>query len=211
MAIQRKFTPDQVLNILKEGNARFVSNDRLQRDIYRQIRVTADQGQHPLAAVLGCMDSRAPTEMVFDVGIGDLFSLRIAGNIAGEKVLGSLEFACKSKGSKLIVVLGHTDCGAVTSACQVYEQNLDITQVKETPHVQYFLKPIMMAADTVKKEQLSCSLNRSFIDAVTVLNVQNNIAYIVKNSPVLREMIEAEEIGIIGAIYDVHTGKVNFI
>lgn len=209
--LQRKFTPDQVLNILKEGNARFVSNDRLQRDIYRQIRVTADQGQHPLAAVLGCMDSRAPTEMVFDVGIGDLFSLRIAGNIAGEKVLGSLEFACKSKGSKLIVVLGHTDCGAVTSACQVYEQNLDITQVKETPHVQYFLKPIMMAADTVKKEQLSCSLNRSFIDAVTVLNVQNNIAYIVKNSPVLREMIEAEEIGIIGAIYDVHTGKVNFI
>lgn len=187
------------------------SHVRLQRDIYRQIRVTADQGQHPLAAVLGCMDSRAPTEMVFDVGIGDLFTLRIAGNIAGEKVLGSLEFACKSKGSKLIVVLGHTDCGAVTSACQMYEQNLDITQVKETPHVQYFLKPIMMAADTVKKELLSCSLNRSFIDAVTVLNVQNNIAYIVKNSPVLREMIETEEIGIIGAIYDVHTGKVNFI
>jgi carbonic anhydrase len=116
--LQRKLSP-QVITLLKEGNERFVKNERLQRDIYRQIRVTADEGQHPIAAVLGCMDSRAPTEMIFDVGIGDLFSLRIAGNIAGQKVLGSLEFACQAKGSKVILVLGHTDCGAVTSACQL--------------------------------------------------------------------------------------------
>ncbi|WP_394651536.1 bifunctional SulP family inorganic anion transporter/carbonic anhydrase, partial [uncultured Acinetobacter sp.] len=110
--LQSKLKPSDVLKLLKEGNQRFVRNERLQRDIYRQIRVTADEGQHPIAAVLGCMDSRAPTEMLFDVGIGDLFSLRIAGNVAGQKVLGSLEFACQAKGAKVIVVLGHTDCGA---------------------------------------------------------------------------------------------------
>lgn len=210
-AFQDQLTPQQVLDILKEGNQRFVSNERLQRDIYRQLRVTADEGQHPIAAVLGCMDSRAPTEMIFDVGIGDLFSLRIAGNIAGEKVLGSLEFACKSKGAKLIVVLGHTDCGAVTAACQFYEQSLDITQVKETPHVQHFLKPIMEAADTVKREHAGFQLTSNYVYAVTVVNVQNNIRYILQNSEVLRAMVEDGQICMIGAIYDVRTGQVNFL
>ena len=209
--VQRHLTPKQVLELLKEGNHRFVNHERLHHNIARQIQVTSQAGQHPFAAVLGCMDSRAPTERIFDVGIGDLFSLRIAGNIAGQKVLGSLEFACKSKGSKLIVVLGHTDCGAVTSACQLYEQNQDITKVTETPNVQYFLKPIMEAAHTVKNEQPSYQLTSNFVHAVTILNVQNNIRYILKNSDVLKQMVDEGEICIVGAIYDVRTGKVDFI
>ena len=209
--VQRQLTPSQVLQLLKEGNQRFVNHERLHHNIARQIQVTSQSGQHPFAAVLGCMDSRAPTERIFDVGIGDLFSLRIAGNIAGQKVLGSLEFACKSKGSKLILVLGHTDCGAVTAACQMYQQNMDIKQVKETPNVQYFLKPIMQAAETVHKEMTTYQLTSNFVHAVTLTNVKNNIAYILQNSDVLRTMVEQGEVGIIGGIYDVNTGKVEFL
>lgn len=209
--VQRQLTPSQVLQLLKEGNQRFVNHERLHHNIARQIQVTSQSGQHPFAAVLGCMDSRAPTERIFDVGIGDLFSLRIAGNVAGLKVLGSLEFACKSKGSKLILVLGHTDCGAVTAACQMYEQKLDITKVVETPNVQYFLKPIMQAAEMVSNDLKNYQLTTNFIHAVTVTNVQNNIAYILKNSDVLRGMVERGEVGIVGGIYDVQTGKVDFL
>ena len=209
--VQRQLSPAQVLQLLKEGNQRFVNHERLHHNIARQIQVTSQAGQHPFAAVLGCMDSRAPTERIFDVGIGDLFSLRIAGNIAGQKVLGSLEFACKSKGSKLILVLGHTDCGAVTAACQMYEQKLDITQVKDTPNVQYFLRPIMQAAEMVKNDLTNYQLTTNFIHAVTVANVQNNIAYILKNSDVLRGMVERGEVGIVGGIYDVKTGNVDFL
>lgn len=209
--MQQQLTPELVLQKLKDGNQRFVSQQRLQHNIARQIQITAKYGQHPIAAVLGCMDSRAPTEMLFDVGVGDLFSLRIAGNIAGEKVLGSLEFACKSKGSRLIVVLGHTDCGAVTAACQMHQQQLDASQAQNTPNIQYVLKPIMSAIDTVKNQMTDDQLGRSFIDAVTMMNVKNNMAYILKHSNVLREMVEKGEVGIVGAIYDVKTGQVNFL
>ncbi len=209
--LQQQLTPELVLQKLKDGNQRFVSQQRLQHNIARQIQITAKYGQHPIAAVLGCMDSRAPTEKLFDVGVGDLFSLRIAGNIAGEKVLGSLEFACKSKGSRLIVVLGHTDCGAVTAACQMHQQQLDVSQAQDTPNIQYVLKPIMSAIDTVKNQMTDDQLGRSFIDAVTMMNVKNNMAYILKHSNVLREMVEKGEVGIVGAIYDVKTGQVNFL
>ncbi|TCB12040.1 sulfate permease [Acinetobacter sp. ANC 4641] len=209
--LQQQLTPELVLQKLKDGNQRFVSQQRLQHNIARQIQITAKYGQHPIAAVLGCMDSRAPTEMLFDVGVGDLFSLRIAGNIAGEKVLGSLEFACKSKGSRLIVVLGHTDCGAVTAACQMHQQQLDVSQAQNTPNIQYVLKPIMSAIDTVKNQMTDDQLGRSFIDAVTMMNVKNNMAYILKHSNVLREMVEKGEVGIVGAIYDVKTGQVDFL
>ncbi|MHA3060623.1 solute carrier family 23 protein [Acinetobacter sp. ANC 4636] len=209
--LQQQLTPELVLQKLKDGNQRFVSQQRLQHNIARQIQITAKYGQHPIAAVLGCMDSRAPTEMLFDVGVGDLFSLRIAGNIAGEKVLGSLEFACKSKGSRLIVVLGHTDCGAVTAACQMYQQQLDVSQAQDTPNIQYVLKPIMSAIDTVKNRMANDPNVHSFIDEVTMMNVKNNMAYILKHSNVLREMVEKGEVGIVGAIYDVKTGQVNFL
>ncbi|WP_394661515.1 bifunctional SulP family inorganic anion transporter/carbonic anhydrase [uncultured Acinetobacter sp.] len=209
--LQSKLKPSDVLKLLKEGNQRFVRNERLQRDIYRQIRVTADEGQHPIAAVLGCMDSRAPTEMLFDVGIGDLFSLRIAGNVAGQKVLGSLEFACQAKGAKVIVVLGHTDCGAVTSACQLSLQKQSVADIKEMPHIQYVLGPLMHSVGNVYDIMQPRSLTSAFIDQVTAMNVHYNIQYIIKHSAVLREMLEHQQIDIVGAIYDVKTGKVNFL
>lgn len=209
--LQRKLNPQQVVTLLKEGNERFVKNERLQRDIYRQIRVTADEGQHPIAAVLGCMDSRAPTEMIFDVGIGDLFSLRIAGNIAGQKVLGSLEFACQAKGSKVILVLGHTDCGAVTSACQLRLQEKQVSDVKEMPHIQYVLGPLMRSVESVYDIMQPRELNKAFINQVTAMNVHYNIQYIINNSTVLKDLLDRGEIAIIGAIYDVKTGHVEFL
>ena len=209
--LQRQLSPSEVIDLLKAGNQRFVQNDRLQRDIYRQIRVTADQGQHPIAAVLGCMDSRAPTEMLFDVGIGDLFSLRIAGNIAGQKVLGSLEFACQAKGSKVIVVLGHTDCGAVSSACQLRLQQKPIAEVKEMPHIQYVLGPLMQSVNSVYSIMQPRELSKAFLDQVTALNVLYNIQYIQQHSEVLADMVQKGQIAIVGAIYDVQTGRVNFL
>lgn len=209
--LQRKLSPQQVITLLKEGNERFVKNERLQRDVYRQIRVTADEGQHPIAAVLGCMDSRAPTEMIFDVGIGDLFSLRIAGNIAGQKVLGSLEFACQAKGSKVILVLGHTDCGAVTSACQLRLQQKRVSDVQEMPHIQYVLGPLMHSVDSVYDIMQPRDLSRAFINQVTAMNVHYNIQYITAHSPVLKDLLDRGEIAIVGAIYDVKTGQVDFL
>ena len=209
--VQRHLTPAQVLNILKEGNQRFVKNDRLQRDIYRQIRVTADEGQHPIAAVLGCMDSRAPTEMIFDVGIGDLFSLRIAGNVAGQKVLGSLEFACQAKGAKVIIVLGHTDCGAVSSACQLRLTNQKIEDVADMPHIQYVLGPLMESVNSVYHLMQPHDLSPSFLDQVTRMNVLYNIGYILQHSSVLKALYHEGKIAIVGAIYDVKTGEVQFL
>lgn len=209
--LQRKLSPQQVITLLKEGNERFVKNERLQRDVYRQIRVTADEGQHPIAAVLGCMDSRAPTEMIFDVGIGDLFSLRIAGNIAGQKVLGSLEFACQAKGSKMILVLGHTDCGAVTSACQLRLQQKRVSDVQEMPHIQYVLGPLMHSVDSVYDIMQPRDLSQAFINQVTAMNVHYNIQYITAHSPVLKDLLDRGEIAIVGAIYDVKTGQVEFL
>ena len=209
--LQRSLSPQQVLNILQEGNQRFVDNDRLQRDIYRQIRVTADEGQHPIAAVLGCMDSRAPTEMIFDVGIGDLFSLRIAGNVAGQKVLGSLEFACQAKGAKVIVVLGHTDCGAVSSACQLRLNNQKIEDVTGMPHIQYVLGPLMQSVNSVHRLMQPLELSPAFLDQVTRMNVLYNIAYILQHSTVLQQLHDEAKIAIVGAIYDVKTGKVQFL
>lgn len=210
-AVQQKYSPQQVLEILKQGNQRFVKQTPINHDVALQIQVTSQTGQHPIAAVLGCMDSRAPTERIFDVGIGDLFSLRMSGNVAGEKTLGSLEFACKIKKAKLIVVLGHTDCGAVNTACELYEQRVDLTQFKDAPHAHYFLMPIIDAIKSVKQDKSNYRMNSDFVLSVTELNVRNTISYILERSSVLREMIEHNEIGIVGGVYDVYTGEVRFI
>lgn len=210
-AVQQKYSPQQVLEILKQGNQRFVKQTPINHDVALQIQVTSQTGQHPIAAVLGCMDSRAPTERIFDVGIGDLFSLRMSGNVAGEKTLGSLEFACKIKKAKLIVVLGHTDCGAVNTACELYEQRVDLTQFKDAPHAHYFLMPIIDAIKSVKQDKSNYRMNSDFVLSVTELNVRNTISYILEHSSVLREMIEHNEIGIVGGVYDVYTGEVRFI
>lgn len=210
-ALQKSLSPQDVLELLKAGNARFVQNERLQRDLYRQLRVTAEDGQHPIAAVLGCMDSRAPTEMIFDVGIGDLFSLRIAGNVAGQKVLGSLEFACQAKGAKVIVVLGHTDCGAVTSACQLHLAGHSPQSLTRMPHIQYVLGPLNQSVHKVAEMMQPEHMTAAFIEQVTQMNVHNNIRYILQESSVLLHMVEQGQIMIVGAIYDVKTGQVQFL
>ena len=157
------------------------------------------------------MDSRAPTEMIFDVGIGDLFSLRIAGNVAGQKVLGSLEFACQAKGAKVIVVLGHTDCGAVSSACQLRLNNQNIEDVTGMPHIQYVLGPLMQSVNSVHRLMQPLELSPAFLDQVTRMNVLYNIAYILQHSTVLQQLHDEAKIAIVGAIYDVKTGKVQFL
>ncbi len=207
--VQAQLTPAQVLNILKEGNQRFVKGERLHRDMAHQVSATSG-GQHPIAAVLGCMDSRSPTELIFDLGVGDIFSMRIAGNIAGQKVLGSMEFACNLKGSKLLVVLGHTDCGAVTAACKMAYQNVDVAQSKEAPHIKYIIGPILQAVQQERVLDGDDGVTTDFVNRVAIRNVQNTMIYIRSQSDVLRGMIERGEVALVGALYDVSSGEVTF-
>lgn len=208
--VQSRLTPASVLGVLKDGNSRFVNNRRLNRDFARQISVTS-AGQFPMAVVLGCMDSRAPTETVFDLGVGDIFSIRMAGNIAGERGLGSMEFACKLKGSKLIVVMGHTDCGAVTAACKLVAEKLDPVAATGLPHIGSIAGPISAAVQAeVAEFGGQPEVDAAFVDRVAERNVRHTIRYIVDTSSVLRDMIASGEIGIVGAMYCVKTGEVTF-
>ncbi len=188
--------------MLMEGNARFVSQGFLNRDFQSQVQMTST-GQYPFAAVVSCIDSRIPTEIVFDQGIGDIFNARIAGNFVNADILGSLEFACKLAGSKLIVVMGHTSCGAVKGACDNAKLG-NLTQM---------LGKIMPAVDqtgTAEGEARDSS-NLNFVNRVAEANVNLTIDAIRKQSPVLNEMEENGEIEITGAMYDVKTGSVNFL
>ena len=199
---QSAITPSQAIEMLKQGNVRFTSGSTTSRDYQSQVSQTAG-GQYPLAAVVSCIDSRIPTEIVFDQGIGDIFNARIAGNFVNEDILGSLEFACKVAGAKAIVVMGHTSCGAIKGACDKAELG-NLTQM---------LEKIMPAVDAVHTPEGAdrSSANAKFVDAVAAKNVKLTLAKIRENSPVLKEMIEANEIEIIGAMYDVASGKVSFL
>ena len=199
---QSAITPSQPIEILKQGNVRFTSGSTTSRDYQSQVSQTAG-GQYPIAAVVSCIDSRIPTEIVFDQGIGDIFNARIAGNFVNEDILGSLEFACKVAGAKVIVVMGHTSCGAIKGACDKAELG-NLTQM---------LEKIMPAVDAVHTPEGTdrSSANAKFVDAVAAKNVKLALAKIRENSPVLKEMIEANEIEIIGAMYDVASGKVSFL
>lgn len=191
--IQEQMTPAQALTHLLDGNRRFVENKMEMPNLSVQVRATA-AGQHPFAAVLGCIDSRAPAELIFDQGIGDIFNARVAGNIVNEDILGSLEYACKVAGSKLILVLGHTACGAVTAACnQVELGNITALLSKITPAVDSFGNA------------------RVEVDEVARQNVQMNIQRIKAESEILSEMELSGEIQIHGAMYDVATGKVTLL
>lgn len=195
---QQQITPAKAVELLKEGNERFVNSNGLERNLLGQVEQTAG-GQFPFAAIVSCIDSRIPTEVVFDQGIGDVFNARIAGNIVNEDILGSLEFACKLAGAKAIVVMGHTACGAVKGACDDAKLgNLTLLLDK--------LKP---AVDGVPTSQgvVRNSTNAAFVDAVALKNVELTIANIKEKSPVLNEMFEKGEIDIVGAMYDVKTGK----
>ena len=196
--IQNHLTPKDAHRILEEGNKRFAENLKAQRNLKEQVLQTST-GQYPFAVVLSCIDSRVPAELVFDQGIGDIFSVRVAGNIINEDVLGSMEYSCKVAGSKIVVVMGHTKCGAVNAACQNVELG-NITKLLEK------IKPAVNAVKIGNQE-----LTDDEIENVGVINIQNSINRIRSESPILLEMEETGEIEIVGAVYSVSTGKVVFL
>ncbi len=199
---QSTMTPEKSLQYLKEGNQRFQNNLKANRNLLEQVNDTSD-GQFPFATILSCIDSRVSAELVFDQGLGDIFSVRIAGNFVNEDILGSMEFACKLAGTKLIVVLGHTSCGAVKGACDKAKMgNLTKLIEKITPAVNAVTEP--------KNVELRNSSNLEFVDSVAVKNVQLTIDRIHEESPILSEMEKSGEIMIIGAMYDINTGEVTF-
>ena len=197
---QSTMTPSMAMEILKDGNKRFVSNLKFNRNLLQQVNETRD-GQWPFATVLSCIDSRTSAELIFDQGLGDIFSVRIAGNIINEDILGSMEFACKIAGSKFIVVLGHTKCGAVKGACDRVEMgNLTALLAK--------LQPAINEETTTKRDRNS--RNSVFVENVSSINVCRTVNEIMQQSSILNEMIENGEIGICGAMYNVETGVVDF-
>lgn len=198
---QAKVTPAEALRWLKEGNARFVENRRLERDLPQQVEMTGS-GQYPFAFVLGCVDSRVSPELVFDQGIGDIFSARIAGNFVNDDILGSMEFATKVAGARLIVVLGHSNCGAIMGAC-------DDVQLGNLTGLLASLKPAVEA--TPAPAGTRSSANAAFVQQVAEKNVALALEAIAERSVVLNEMLQKGEIEIAGAMYDVDTGEVTFI
>ena len=198
--IQSAITPSMALNLLNEGNKRFLNNLKINRNLLQQANETSD-GQNPFAIILSCIDSRTSAELIFDQGLGDIFSVRIAGNIINEDILGSMEFACKVAGSKIIVVLGHTKCGAVKGACDHIEMgNLTALLNKIRPAVD---------DETLTKENRN-SNNSVFVENVSTLNVMRTVKSIMQRSPILKEMIESGQIGIVGGTHDISTGEVTF-
>ncbi|MBM1104964.1 carbonic anhydrase [Aurantibacter crassamenti] len=199
---QATMTPEKSLRFLKEGNQRFQDNLKANRNLLEQVNDTSE-GQFPFATILSCIDSRVSAELVFDQGLGDIFSVRIAGNFVNEDILGSMEFGCKLAGTKLVVVLGHTSCGAIKGACDHARLgNLTALINKIEPAVDAVIEP--------KDESLRNSKNLDFVDEVAAKNVEMTIANIRKNSAVLAEMEEKGEVLIVGAMYDISTGAVDF-
>lgn len=196
--VQSMLTPHQVLNILKEGNQRFLLDTRVHRSLKIDIQHTATT-QHPIAVVLGCIDSRVPVETIFDMSFGDLFCVRVAGNVVNDDVLASMEYGCNVAGAKLIMVLGHTRCGAIQAACDDVKQG-HITQLLSK------IKP-SIEAETQTTENRT-GLNHDFVYHVTELNIANTLLHIYQESEILRQMIDQEDIGMVGAIYDIHSGEV---
>jgi carbonic anhydrase len=197
---QASLTPEKALQILKEGNDRFVNNLKANRNLLEQAGYTAD-GQFPFAVILSCIDSRTSAELIFDQGLGDVFSIRIAGNIINEDILGSLEFACKVAGSKIIVVLGHTKCGAIKGACDHVEMgNLTALLSK--------IQPAVYDEKTITENRNSN--NPDFVEKVAAINVKRTVQGVMERSPILKKMIEKGEIGIIGGTHDIATGHVTF-
>jgi carbonic anhydrase len=193
---QAKLNPSEVLSILKEGNKRFVSNSLISRELLTQVRETS-AGQFPIAVVISCIDSRVPTELIFDQGIGDVFCIRVAGNVISKDVLGSVEFACKIAGVKLIVVMGHTSCGAVKGACN------DV----ELGNLTGLLNKIKPAISIVSKREEAVDKSR-FVDEVALENVQISLKTILRDSPIVNEMVKNNEVKCARGMYSVETGEV---
>ncbi len=195
-----KLTPRTALEILIEGNERFVNNLKTNRNLLEQVNATRD-GQWPFATILSCIDSRTSAELIFDQGLGDVFSVRIAGNIVNTDILGSMEFACKIAGSKLIVVLGHTKCGAVKGACDHVEMG-NLTELLAK------LQPAVYQEKETDGDRTSN--NSVFVENVSTINVKRNVKNIIERSFILEQMVENGEIGVVGAMYNIETGRVDF-
>ena len=197
--IQTRLTPKMAFDILQDGNRRFVSNLRYNRNLLQQVNETSE-GQFPFAVVLSCIDSRTSAELVFDQGLGDIFSVRIAGNVLNEDVLGSMEFACHVAGSKLIVVLGHSRCGAVKGACDHVQMG----------HLTGLLTKIGTAVHTVETAHGRSGDAEEFIERVALENTRQQMRAILDRSPILEHLFEAGKIGLVSAMYSVESGEVTF-
>ena len=197
---QAQMTPRKALQFLQEGNDRFINNLKAHRDLLEQVNETRD-GQWPFATILSCIDSRTAAELIFDQGLGDIFSVRIAGNIVNTDILGSMEFACKVAGSKLIVVLGHSKCGAVKGAC-------DHVKLGNLTELLSKIQPAVYEESTITEDRSSS--NSAFVENVSEINVKRNVKNIIERSFVLEQMVENGEIGIVGAMHDIETGLVTF-
>lgn len=198
--LQSTISPRKALEILKEGNDRFIKNLKANRNLLQQANETRD-GQWPFATILSCIDSRTSAELIFDQGLGDIFSVRIAGNIVNTDILGSMEFACKVAGSKLIVVLGHSKCGAVKGACDHVEMG-NLTELLSK------IQPAVYEEKTTKEER--SSKNGVFVENVAKINVKRSVKNIIERSFILEQMVENGTIGVVGAMHNIETGKVTF-
>jgi len=199
---QTSISPEKAIQLLKEGNNRFIENKAINRNLLDQVKATSS-GQFPFATILSCIDSRVSSELIFDQGIGDIFSARVAGNFVNEDILGSMEFACKLAGTKIVLVLGHTSCGAVKGAC-------DDAKLGNLTALISKIKPAVEAVEEPIDKSLRNSSNIDFVNTVAKKNVHMTIANIRTQSPVLKEMEDQEMIKIIGAMYDIKDGSVSF-
>ena len=197
---QAQMTPRKALQFLQEGNDRFINNLKANRNLLEQVNETRD-GQWPFATILSCIDSRTSAELIFDQGLGDVFSVRIAGNIVNTDILGSMEFACKVAGSKLIVVLGHSKCGAVKGACDHVEMG-NLTELLSK------IQPAVYEEKVTTSER--SSKNSEFVENVAEINVKRSVRNIIERSFVLEQMLDQGQIGIVGAMHDIESGKVTF-
>ena len=196
-----KMSPKEALDVLVEGNLRFINNQTSYKDFQSLIEMTKDK-QHPFTSFLSCSDSRAPVEMLFDQALGDVFSVRLAGNIASDKAIGSLEFASKYLGSKLIVVLGHTSCGAVKAACDNFREG-------HIGEIINHIRPAVRKEKTVTQNRDSS--NEAFVAKVCELNVRTQIKQILHSSDIIEDLLNEKQIGLVGAVYDIASGNVRFL
>lgn len=198
---QAQITPERALELLEEGNERFVTNRQFDRNYLAQVEETS-VGQYPFATVLGCIDSRVPMEIVFDTGIGDMFSPRVAGNFVNTDILGSMEFATAVAGSKIVVVLGHTECGAVKGAC-------DHVELGNLTHTLSNISPAVYAVRDIEGPRTAA--NKDFVQAVAVENVEQTVRNVVERSPIMAGLVANGDLMVIGAMHDVMTGRVTFL
>jgi carbonic anhydrase/SulP family sulfate permease len=210
--LQAKLTPAQVLDILKAGHERFASGQRLTRDLGRQVQATG-AGQHPLAVVVGCIDSRAPSELLFDLGLGDIFSARVAGNCVGPKMLASVEYATAAAGAKLVLVLGHTRCGAVTAAVEV-AAGVGTVEATGCQHIEAIvdrLRPSIDPAAVRDLARMTAAEREVVVNAVAARHVGRMVRAIQEESRTMADLVAAGRVAVVGAVYDVTSGRIAFL